>query len=357
MKSILLVSPAFYSGGAEKQYRRLVHVVCDSFPSRNISVFVMTEEDAAFEHFSWELAGYDNVTVVRFLKKKLTRVSKIEVILANIWLFFKVWHKKTNIVYFYSLYLCPSVSLLPRVGRRIYSERIFSPMLMKRRCVYFWVSKRVNQIVVNSKPLFRFFRRYYESDVRLINNFVTQAVWQKESSKRRCAKKVFAIVARISPEKNIEYVIESLSHQNVILNLYYSSKNVRYHAYLVSCAKNVTNLSINFMGERDLVEIFRESDAVILPSRYEGTPNIAIECFASNVPIFLSKTSHHQSLGVSESFLFSLSDFGEELIQKLSGWGKFSDKKKLRLLESNRALASRYTENAFKKAIVKLFSE
>ncbi len=54
---------------------------------------------------------------------------------------------------------------------------------------------------------------------------------------------------------------------------------------------------INFLGEqRDIQKLLADSDALILPSHYEGLPNVVCEALACGRPILASNVSDNRLL-------------------------------------------------------------
>jgi glycosyltransferase involved in cell wall biosynthesis len=101
-------------------------------------------------------------------------------------------------------------------------------------------------------------------------------------------------IARLAPEKNTLYTIESLSgvRSNVELNIW----GARYdHEYVVACeqaAKKLpANVKVNFHGplKTEIIhETIAQSDLMLLPTRGENFGHVILESMQAGTPVLIS---------------------------------------------------------------------
>jgi len=108
-------------------------------------------------------------------------------------------------------------------------------------------------------------------------------------------KMLLVTVGRLVPSKQLEdgiAVVESLHRRQVPVHLAVVGKCLlaEEQQYEIKLKKLATDLGIeqyvHFTGFRnDIIEIMESSDAVLLTSRYEGLPNVAVEAVISGSPL------------------------------------------------------------------------
>lgn len=105
-------------------------------------------------------------------------------------------------------------------------------------------------------------------------------------------KKVLLFVGRLSPEKNLEFLID------VVVRVYANNPDVM--TLIVGSGEEHNNLEtlikannaqdyIKLLGARnDVNDLMNASDVLLLPSIHEGFPVVAVEAMASGLPLFVS---------------------------------------------------------------------
>lgn len=132
-------------------------------------------------------------------------------------------------------------------------------------------------------------------------------------------KIIIGMVARLSPEKNINYFIEI---SNLLLR---ESKNYYFKLYgegylKKSLNEKIKNLSLqnnfSFMGiKKDIIYEMKKMDVCFLTSKYEGTPNVLLEAQSVGTPVITTNVG-----GTSECIVRNYSGYlinGQNLNQDL----------------------------------------
>ncbi len=137
----------------------------------------------------------------------------------------------------------------------------------------------------------------------------TQINYEKLDSKSRASlereitskpsttdKKIISYVARLVPGKQQDHAIQVLSklHRQgfknthlILIGKALLTTEIQFEEELKALVKKLKlEKHVHFLGHRnDVLEIMDVSDAVILPSKYEGLPNVAVEAVLSGTPI------------------------------------------------------------------------
>jgi glycosyltransferase involved in cell wall biosynthesis len=120
----------------------------------------------------------------------------------------------------------------------------------------------------------------------------------KDTQKIPSDKIRFAFIGNIMPAKGIHYLIDAfnkIKNDNVELRIY--GRVMSYKAilenYLNYIKKIVKNRNIKFMGgfdNKDVANIFRQTDVLIVPSIWhENSPLVIQEAFATGTPVIASR--------------------------------------------------------------------
>ena len=213
-----------------------------------------------------------------------------------------IWYlRDRDVVYAYSLYTLPPLLVLKLLGKKtIYSERLFSIDLEKRSKIY-KLLKYFDAIVVNSNEL-KDWASALNSNVFLVQNVVEEILWEKNGPQSNS----IAIVARVHPEKNIDFVIAA-TPPHLTVNVYGQIQDRSYHHHLIESARK-KGLRINFINHCSINDIYNSNDLIVLPSKYEGTSNVILEAICSNKPIIVSRIKANTDLKLHSECYFSIDE-------------------------------------------------
>ncbi len=124
--------------------------------------------------------------------------------------------------------------------------------------------------------------------IEKIPNFIKINKSEIKTINKQEKKIKFICVGRIHHQKGYDILIEAIKFTNkkFKIDIYgWGDKNL-LNKYAELINKNNFRDCINFKGRRDIhPRIIRKYDALILPSRYEGFPNVAIEAMSVGIPV------------------------------------------------------------------------
>jgi glycosyltransferase involved in cell wall biosynthesis len=353
----MLVCPFINYGGAEKQFRKLVEVLsCDG----NVDFDVVS-----LSKWDCELYGKKNISIFSGIlstdvkKEKYMRFFKLPFLFMSIMSFFI--KRNYNVIYTYSLY-CMPLALLIRlvskvIGRKvtiIYSERIYNNAVrysLKIPYLYSFFDK----IVVNSDELYLKFTEAGCASVNVVRNFV-EPVEFKKCVRTTNEQIVIGIPARINSEKNQLFLFDVLSKYEfqvkgirIRINLYGEIDNVDYFNKL----KFFNHIMTHVESEK-LYNIYEQCDLICLPSLYEGTSNVILECMINKMDFICSDIEANRNIPVNRNNTFNFTEL--DLIKVIT---EYIDGLKVSELreENYNVCYEKYSVDNFKFNIHKLFSD
>ena len=113
--------------------------------------------------------------------------------------------------------------------------------------------------------------------IEVLHNCINTAIFCPTDCEKYADRIIF--VGRLQPQKNLFNLVEAVSDNNLILDIY---GNGELHDELLAQAKKL-NAKVNFMGVIDndqLPEVLNRYRYYILPSFYEGMPKTLLEAMA-----------------------------------------------------------------------------
>lgn len=153
------------------------------------------------------------------------------------------------------------------------------------------ISKASNSITINTA------RDDTQINYQTLDDKSRHSLQREITSKPSTAdKKIISYTARLVPGKQQDHAIQALSmlHKKgfknthlILIGKALLESEVQFEKQLKKTAKEL-NLKehVHFLGHRDdVLEIMDASNVVILPSKYEGLPNVAVEAILSGTPI------------------------------------------------------------------------
>jgi glycosyltransferase involved in cell wall biosynthesis len=108
--------------------------------------------------------------------------------------------------------------------------------------------------------------------------------------------------------------------------------------------------SIGFVKQADLPALYRQCEAYVLPSLYEGFGLMTLEAMAGGAPAAVSKTSSLPEIGGDAVLYFNPYDEGE--MARVIGKILKNNKLRLRLAEKGRARAKKFSWGSFVKTLL-----
>lgn len=141
--------------------------------------------------------------------------------------------------------------------------------------------------------------------VRVIHNgydfrFLDSVVAQQDVREPASDHKYITYIGRLSPHKNVDLLVASFARiveeHNARLTII-GAGSMHRHLEEVAGRLNVRE-RIDFRGylpHRDAMVLLAGSDVLVLPSAYEGTPNVAMEAMYLGIPVVVSDTQAHRA--------------------------------------------------------------
>lgn len=160
-------------------------------------------------------------------------------------------------------------------------------------------SKLADEVIVLSANMQEYFKQTYGRDTVYISNGIVKPKWieAKEIIKKWNLHKdgYILFLARIVPEKGVHYLIEAYKQLQTDKKLVIaggSSHSMEYFAQLKDIAGDNENIIFtDFVGGRDLEELFSNAYVFVLPSDVEGMAIALLEamsygncCLISDIP-------------------------------------------------------------------------
>ncbi len=220
-----------------------------------------------------------------------------------------------------------------------------------------------DHIVVNSNTNKRLLNKNapWLNRVATIYNYVDLDFFKPTNKNYQCNKIILLGVGKYSHQKNINNLIEAIkiiknSNLSIDIKLNWfgdtlvsESKNKLIHDLKYKIEKYNLDSEISlYPATKDIINHYRESSALILPSFYEGLPNVACEAMSVGMPLLLSNVCDNNNLvdNFKNGLLFNPSDpkdiadkivsFANLNINKKIQMGLYSRKKSLKMFNNDR---------------------
>ncbi len=161
-----------------------------------------------------------------------------------------------------------------------------------------------NAIVANNPPEQSswVFRALYQSKIHAVipNAINVPAIYCKNLSEEIIKDNFsFLFVGRLTHQKNWQVLLSALSNisANKAWNLTICGKGEDEGELIKMAERLGIRDRINLLGYRkDVYDIMHKADLLILPSWYEGMPNVVLEAMYIGLPCVVSKITAHTSL-------------------------------------------------------------
>lgn len=292
MKRILLFIDSLSSGGAQRQLVGLAVLLKE----RGYDVKVLTYYDIPFYKEELEKKGveHENVMVGRGGLPRLLKIEKA----------IKIYAPDTVIAYLDTP--CLLACLLKKMGAKwklIVSERNTTQIVTQRDKLKFWLYRYADIIVPNSYSQNDFIKGHYPKlaeRCQTITNFVDTDLFFP--SKNYAPNELLRIVGvgRIAKQKNIPVLIEALK---LITAKGYKIRMDWYGKPFDSfqeCVSLINKYGLKCFVFHDpfnpIADKYREADLFVLPSIYEGFPNVLCEAISCGLPSIASNVCDNERI-------------------------------------------------------------
>ena len=297
MQTILFVVPRLFLGGAETQFRRLIHYLSQYYDITLIALY-KTNNDREY------VKKYTNVDlkyigINRYDKFRDFRFSSLLYLVNYAIVYFQLvffFLKRGGypVVVSYASVIAPLIPVIKLFNNNLlFSVRTASDKLFRRRYMRFLL--KVPDVVTCNSPVTKdLLKDLGIQNVQVVLNGIE--VEGKQILSKSYSKKLTDIVniSRISPDKNQLVLLKALKElDDKKLLIVGQVVDERYHQKLKAFISEY-NLKdrVEFLGyTSDVVSIYDKADLIVLPSYEEGLSNVLVEsllygryCIASNIP-------------------------------------------------------------------------
>jgi glycosyltransferase involved in cell wall biosynthesis len=180
-----------------------------------------------------------------------------------------------------------------------------------------------------------------DREVALIKNGVDTDIFKK-TARVMSSKFKISFVGRLNPDKNIETIIKATSLLNLETKANISielvgnpvSEDYLRSLELLISEYNLEELFKIIPPKDNIWDYYNEIDLLVLPSFFEGTPNVLLEAMSCEVPCLISKGANSDDF-LKNEFVFETLDFNS-LASKIEQLYKMDFDKKEEIGKENR---------------------
>lgn len=188
----------------------------------------------------------------------------------------------------------------------IVSERNTTQTLSLNTKIRFWLYRFADWIVPNSNTQGKYIiKNYseYSSKVKVITNYTDIHKFIPPKNKIQSPLIRFVVVARITPQKNIPIFAEAVSKlkelgASFIVDWYGNPLNEEYGHYCNEYIKykGISDVFRIHPATSDIIVEYQTSNCFVLPSKYEGYPNVVCEAMSCGLPILCSNVCDNSDI-------------------------------------------------------------
>jgi glycosyltransferase involved in cell wall biosynthesis len=196
--------------------------------------------------------------------------------------------------------------------------------------------KYADEIIVLSENVKKYFKETYNRETVFIPNGVNKPVKRKPNiikEKYDLDKDSYILfLARIVPEKGLDYLIDSFDKINTDKKLVIaggaSHTGEYYEKVLQKCKKNKNIIMTGFVQGDELAELYSNCFLYVLPSDVEGMPISLLEAMSYGRNCLVSNIE--ENIQVTEKFAVtfkkgSIEDLKQKLEECLQGKNRYSE--------------------------------
>ena len=179
-------------------------------------------------------------------------------------------------------------------------------------------------------------------------------------------------VGKYNLQKNILNLIEAINivlkkDPDIKIKINWFGDNydtTRRSSYLLKIHSKIKEYNLNqifniFPETKNILDEYRESSALILPSYYEGLPNVACEAMATGLPLLLSNVCDNPELvdNNENGFLFEPVS-PNDIANKIILFSRLDEKEKIQMQKKSREKAlSLFGQNKFISKYIELLAK
>lgn len=338
MKRILMfIDTVGCNGGAERQFAGLAGMLADS--GYKVTVMAYYPERG----FSDEMESHGvDVRICDFGGSKFSKIFHA----------YKTFKKlKPEVVISYkngANFIASALKLMGQKFRLIVSDRNTLLGTSKAIDLQYQLYKQADYVVPNSHSQARFIESHYPSlkdKVRVITNFTDTDVFRPCEEKCTRKDRIVMVCGRITEQKNILLFLEAVALLKHRVGKSFKVKwygGVKDEGYYNECKAKIARLDIadvfSFETPRnDIDSAYRAADIFVLPSIYEGFPNVLCEAMSCGLPVVASRVCDNPDIVTEgkDGFLFDPKDV-EDMAAKIERVISMPDEELQRMGECGR---------------------
>ena len=285
MKKIFFVTSKINKGGSEN----VLKIISEKFAKLNHKIYILVLDDPLEYN-----PNKKNIKYIFFAKKKNYLIKSIFLNFVKI-LFARKTIKqiKPDVVFSFItetniLTILANISL----GHRLIVSERNNPTLEKKKMIWrllrFFTYGIAHKITVNSKEAGLCFKKYYFSKKTI---YLPNPI-KKINKKKILKKKVITFIGKFEYQKGIDVLIKAFFLSKIFKNgwkLQLIGDGSLFKKIKSECKKVDQFNSVIFKPYiSNLDSVYSESSFLILPSRYEGTPNVILEAVSVMLPFVIS---------------------------------------------------------------------
>jgi glycosyltransferase involved in cell wall biosynthesis len=177
------------------------------------------------------------------------------------------------------------------VAVRNHPQKEFNyPFLKFIRNFYY---KKADQIILQDESYVKYLSKNIKNKITIIPNFLSSDFILENEVKTR--KKKIVTVTRLEKQKNVSLLIEAFSKLN--------SKFNDYKLYIYGTGSEKSNLEsqikklsleerVFLLGRaKSIKEVIIDASLFVLPSNYEGMPNVLLEAMSLSLPVISTRST------------------------------------------------------------------
>ncbi len=305
MKKILFVTSKINGGGSEN----VLKIISEKFAKLNHKIFILVLDD--LQKYK---SNKKNTKFIFFKKKKNYLIKRVLLNVEKI-LFTrkKIKQIKPDIIFSFItetniLTILANISL----GHRLIVSERNNPKLERKKIIWrllrFLTYGITHKITVNSKQAVLYFKKFYFSKKVIYLPNPIKKINKKKTSK----KKVITFIGKFEYQKGIDILIKAFFLSKVFKNGWKLQLigNGSLTKKMQSECKKVDHLnSVIFRPYMsNLDSVYSDSSFLILPSRYEGTPNVILEAVSAMLPFVVSDRCYEICKLFRSSYIFRSED-------------------------------------------------
>ncbi|QSO53698.1 glycosyltransferase family 4 protein [Alicyclobacillus curvatus] len=170
--------------------------------------------------------------------------------------------------------------------------------------------------------------------------------------------KYWLFVGAVTPRKNLDIVLKTLSQMENRIPLVIAGPYIHYLDVVVQKAKDlrVPVIHIDGSSDEELVQIYQRATGLVYPSLWEGFGFPLVEAAACGIPVITSNNTSMKEVGAGYAWLVNPTDL-QELMAAMNRVLLLSDEERAALQIRGRALARKYSWEQTAQRHMELYRE